>query len=478
MEAKRNIRELVVDSLMEVDSGKRTMSQVMNRTLRTYQYMSKQERSFYSRLCEGTLEYELQLDYLLNQVSKTPVKKCRPYIRSLLRMSLYQILYMDGVPDEAVCNEAVKLAKKHGFQSLSGFVNGVLRAMVRKKDTIAFPNREQGETTYLSVSYAMPEWLVERFLTWYGSETTEAMLQAFLKRSPLTVRVNQWKTTREKLIADLEKEGIRGIPGNYADNTLQLEGINYLNRVPAFREGLMTVQDESSVLQGYLICPDSKAKILDICAAPGGKSMHAAERMLLTQLQGSLDTDTDMDMDIQTGCVTARDVSDAKIEQIQENIMRMQYPNLQTEVWDALVKDADWTEQADYVIADVPCSGLGVIGRKPDIKYRIQQEQLEELKRLQRQILEQAVTYVKPGGYLVYSTCTLNPEENEGQVAWMKEAYSLQTVDIRNYLPQGLQEELKQLPGNDLEGGYCTLVPGRQKCDGFFMALLRKEAVD
>lgn len=468
MEAKRNVRELVLDSLMEVDNGTKTMSQVMNRTLRTYQYMSKQERSFYSRLCEGTLEYGLQLDYLLNQVSKTPMKKCRPYIRNLLRMSLYQILYMDGVPKEAVCNEAVKLAKKRGFQSLSGFVNGVLRASIRQQDTIVFPEREQDEVSYFSVAYAMPEWLVKRFLEWYGGETAEMLLQAFLRTSPLTVRVNQYRTTKDALLAKLEQEGIQAVSGIYTDNTLQLKGINYLNRIDAFRQGLMTVQDESSVLQGYLICPDSDTKILDMCAAPGGKSMHAAERILLSAA-GHQEKK-------KAGSVTARDIKEAKTEQIQENMERMQYPNLQVEVWDALQPDKSWEKQADYVIADVPCSGLGVIGRKADIKYRIQPQQLEELQSLQRQIAAQAVAYVKPGGYLVYSTCTLNPEENEKQVAWLRETYSLHSVDIRDYLPQKLCEELMQAPGTKLEDGYCTLIPGRQACDGFFMALLQKEA--
>lgn len=467
MDAKRNVRELVLDSLMEVDNGTKTMSQVMKRTLRTYQYMSKQERSFYSRLCEGTLEYGLQLDYLLNQVSKTPMKKCRPYIRNLLRMSLYQILYMDGVPKEAVCNEAVKLAKKRGFQSLSGFVNGVLRAFIRQKDTLSFPERAQDEVRYLSVVYAMPEWLVTRFLDWYGSETAETLLQAFLRTSPLTVRVNQYRTTRASLLAELEQEGIQAVLGNYTDNTLQLKGINYLNRIDAFRQGLMTVQDESSVLQGYLICPDCDTRILDMCAAPGGKSMHAAERILLVAAEHQEKK--------KPGSVTARDIKEAKTEQIQETMERMQYPNLQVEVWDALQPDKSWEKQADYVIADVPCSGLGVIGRKADIKYRIQPQQLEELQRLQRQIAAQAVAYVKPGGYLVYSTCTLNPEENEKQVAWLQETYSLQPVDIRGRLPQKLCEELEQAPGTRLEGGYCTLIPGRQACDGFFMALLQKE---
>lgn len=450
-----NVRELVLETLTDIDRGNKNASEAISGTLRNYQYMSKQDRSFYTRLCEGTLEYRIQLDYIINQVSKTPVNKCKPYIRNLLRMSLYQIRYMDAVPAEAACNEAVKLAKKKGFQQLSGFVNGVLRNLIRKQDIIEFPNRQENLPAYLSITYSMPEWLVQQFLSWYSEELVEQLLQAFLKEAPLTVRVNLTRTDKESVREALLEEGIKVEDGSYTENTLRLSDINYMKRIKPFRQGLITVQDESSVLQGCLLQPKSGDLILDICAAPGGKSLHAAEKN-------------------SSGMVIARDLSEAKTERIEENIERMQYENVKVEVWDALKPDESLLHQVDIVMADVPCSGLGVIGRKPDIKYHVTKEQLSELQDLQRNILKVATQYVKKGGYFVYSTCTINPGENEEQATWL-EQQGFTPVDITALLPEKLVVQVKEQPGTCLEKGYCTLLPGRQDCDGFFFALFRME---
>lgn len=504
-----NIRALALETLTEIDRESKTASDAIQATLRNYQYLDKKDRSFYTRICQGTLEYRIQLDYLLNQVSRTPMNKCKPYIRNLLRMSLYQIRYMDRVANEAVCNEAVKLAKKKGFQNLSGFVNGVLRNLIRQQERLSLPERpvkspddSQGALTqeritqeritqkpitqeqynkelqtYLSVTYSMPEWLVEQFLNWYSEDIAETMFRAFLKEAPLSVRVNLLKKTVEDVKQELETAGIHVEHGSYCTNILQLSEYNYLKRIPAFREGSITVQDESSCLQGYLIPMEEvyhKLKsedniqqknlcILDICAAPGGKTMYAAEQ--LQAVAGSA----------ASGCVIARDVSEAKIERIRENIERMGYENIRLQVWDALQSDEALIGKVDILIADVPCSGLGVLGRKQDIRYRMKPEQLSELVKLQRQILEVAVPYLKPDGILIYSTCTLNPKENQEQVQWMQRRLGLETVSLKDCLPQRLVQEVECQPGTDLENGYCTLLPGLQTCDGFFFAKLKKK---
>ena len=461
-----NVRELVLDSLLDIERNKRTLSEAVSGTLRRYQYMSKQERSFYTRLTEGTIEYQIQLDYLLNQISKTPMNKCKPLIRCLFRMSLYQIRYMNAVPDEAVCNEGVKLAKKRGFGSLSGYVNGVLRNLVRNKDHLELPTREVSIERYLSVTYSVPEWLVKAMLGWYSGEVTEGMLQAFLQEAPITVRVNQLHATVSEVRERLLEDSIQTEPGIYTDNTLRLQSINYMNRIRAFRQGDITVQDESSVLQGYLVQPKAGDWIMDICAAPGGKSLHAAER--LWQVEQEAGTEQ------ASGKVIARDLTEDKTERILENLERMQYPNVEVRCWDARTPDPAYEEKIDILIADVPCSGLGVIGRKQDIKYRIREDQLRELVDLQREILLTARKYVKPDGYLVYSTCTVDPMENEEQLQWLEAQGGWNRVDITGYLPERLRTEVMGQPGTDLERGYCTLLPGKQKCDGFFVALLQK----
>lgn len=482
-----NIRELVLETLTDIDRGRKNASDAMNGTLRNYQYLSKQERSFYTRLCEGTLEYRLQLDYLINQVSKTPVQKCKPYIRNLLRMSLYQIRYLDSVPAEAACNEAVKLAKKKGFQSLSGFVNGVLRNLIRRQDSLLFPQKEENPIGYLSLQYSMPEWLVEQMLLWYPEDIVERMLHEFLQEPPLTVRINRLQSSKETVKEVLEQEKIQIEDGYYTENTLRLSGINYMNRISPFRQGWITVQDESSVLQGCLVQPRAGDYIMDVCAAPGGKSLYAAEQLYLAEQNAgnaaepnsgnTTEPNTGMALDkIPSGMVIARDVSETKIERILENAERMKCSNLQAEVWDALQFDAEKSNRADILMADVPCSGLGVIGRKPDIKYRLTKEQLEELVQLQREILTTVIPYVKPHGRLIYSTCTVNPKENEEQVQWIQEQFSLEPIGIRELLPQILVEELEGQPGTDLERGYATLLPGCQHCDGFFFAVLQRKS--
>lgn len=478
MPSETNIRELVLETLTDLDRGRGNASEAMHAVLRNYQYLSKQERSFYTRLCEGTIEYRLQLDYLINQISRTPVEKCRPYIRNLLRMSLYQIRYMDGIPPEAACNEAVKLAKKKGFQHLSGFVNGVLRNLIRQQASLSFPQREENLCSFYSVAYSMPEWLVERMLGWYPEDIVEDMLRAFLSEPPLTVRVNQIRSTKEAVRRMFVQEGIRAEDGYYTQNTLRISGINYMNRLKPFRQGLITVQDESSVLQGYLLHPRADSRILDVCAAPGGKSLYAAEQLYLagqtaaSSGSGQSSSESTELSGLAPGIVMARDISEKKIERIMENAARMKIPNLRTEVWDALTSDPECQDQADIVIADVPCSGLGVLGRKADIKYRLLPEQPEELISLQREILTTVIPYVRRGGRLLYSTCTVNPEENEEQILWIREQFVLEPVDLRNLLPDSLLQELSGQPGTDLAGGYATLLPGRQRCDGFFLAAL------
>ncbi len=481
MSSEINIRGLAVETLTELDRGRKNASEAMHAVLRNYQYLSKQERSFYTRLCEGTIEYRLQLDYLINQVSRTPVEKCRPYIRNLLRMSLYQIRYMDRIPPEAACNEAVKLAKKKGFQHLSSFVNGVLRNLIRQQAVLSLPQKKEDPCSYYSVTYSMPEWLVERLLCWYPEDIVEDMLDTFLAEAPLTVRVNQIQGTREAVKKALEQEGIQAEDGYYTENTLRLSGINYMNRIRSFRQGLITVQDESSVLQGCLLKPQADSRILDVCAAPGGKSLYAAEQLYLTghaaASAGCSSQSLEMSAGLKKlvpGSVMARDISEKKVEQIIENTERMKIPNLRTEVWNALQSDPDCEDQADIVIADLPCSGLGVLGRKADIKYRLDSGQIKELVCLQREILTTVIPYIRYGGRLLYSTCTVNPEENEEQVWWMRKQFGLEPVNIRDMLPASLVQELSDQPGTDLEGGYATLLPGRQHCDGFFLAALYK----
>ena len=444
-----NTRELILGILLEVNKEGQYSHLVIRSTLEKYQYLEKQERAFISRVCEGTLEYKIRLDYILNQFSTVPAEKMKPVVRELLRSSVYQILYMDSVPDSAVCNEAVKLARKKGFYNLTGFVNGVLRKIAREYGSIRFPGKDQPEE-YLSVIYSMPKWLVQRFLEQYGFEKTEKMLESFLKEKPTTIRIREYLVDKKAVLESLERQQVTVEKAPYIENAYYLKNYDYLPALEAFRMGTVQVQDVSSMLVGDIADPNEGDYVIDLCAAPGGKTLCIADK-----LKG-------------TGRVDARDISRSKTDLIRENAIRQSFLNVVVTEKDASQLDSDSLEKADILIADVPCSGLGVMGRKTDIKYKMNPAKIQELAGLQRLILEQASTYVKPGGTLIYSTCTITNEENLDNVKWFTEHFPYELESLDPYLCKELQSETTSK-------GYLQLLPGVHQCDGFFIARMKRK---
>lgn len=431
-----NTRELILDILMEVTEHQGYSHIILRDVLNKYAYLSRQERAFIARISEGTLERMLEMDMILNQFSKTKVKKMKPVIRNILRMSVYQIKYMDSVPDSATCNEAVKLAVRRGLGGLKGFVNGVLRNISRNKDQIRYPLEEKEPEEYLSVTCSVPLWIVQQWTQEYGYDRTKQMCQSFLESAPLSIRTNLQQTTPQHLKKKLEKEGVSVEENPEFSYAFFISGYDRLDALEAFREGLFSVQDMASMYVAEAADVQPGAYVIDVCAAPGGKSMHLAEK-----LQG-------------TGMVEARDLTEYKVDLMEENIARCQLKNMKAVQWDATIKDADSVEKADVVIADLPCSGLGVMGRKPDIRYRVTPEDVQALAALQRKILSVVQEYVKPGGTLVYSTCTVTRAENDGNVQWFGEQY-----------PEFQFENMRQL------------YPGEGRHDGFFIAKWKKQTV-
>lgn len=445
-------RELALEILLAVEKGEEYSNVLIRQVLDKYDYMESRDKAFLKRVTEGTLERRIELDYVLNQFSKVPVRKMKPFIRCLLRMSVYQILYMKQAADFAVCNEAVKLAGRHKFTSLKGFVNGVLRSVIRGKDTISYPDPAKEPLQALSVRYSMPEWIVELLSKEQGAEQAATILKGLLEVHPVTVRVRDasWKP------GEVKAKQHPCLPYAY-----QLWGTDNLRNLPGFGVGQFTVQDVSSMLVGEIAGLTGGERVLDVCAAPGGKSLHAAD-FEAGKVPGQQYNGT-------AGTVEARDVTDYKTQLIRENAERLQVTNLTVKTWDATVADETAVEQFDVVLADVPCSGLGVIGKKRDIKYRITPESMMEVVELQRHILDQVWRYVKSGGLLIYSTCTIHKAENEEQVKYLTEHFGFETESLNPYLPEILQ-------GQTTEQGYLQLLPGVHDCDGFFLARLRKKA--
>lgn len=448
-----NIREVSLEALLEILERKALSHLVISQALKKYQYLDKQDRAFFSRLTEGTLERLITLDYVLEQFSSVPVKKMKPVIRTILRMGAYQLLYMDSVPDSAACNESVRLAEKKGFRSLKGFVNGVLRGIAREKDRVS------DETAMsLSVRYSTPEWIVEMWTACYGKETAERMLKASFEEKKITVRCNLNRASKKDIIDMLKREQVTVEECSYPSYALALSDYDYLESLTAFTEGYISVQDISSMMAAEAASVQENDRVLDVCAAPGGKSLHLAEK-----LKG-------------TGLVEARDLTEYKTALIEENIARTRLENIRTRVWDAREFDGEWEQKADVVLADLPCSGLGVIGRKNDLKYRITEEACKELAVLQRQILNTVSRYVRPGGTLIYSTCTVNPGENQENVKWLTENLPFETESLLPYLPEALKAEMTEEAGKEAESGSMTFLQGVYPTDGFFLARLKRKA--
>ena len=466
-----NEREIVLAVLLEITENGQFSHVILRDVLAKYQYLEKRERAFITRVTEGTLEHMIEIDYILDQFSKTKVKKMKPVIRAILRSAVYQLKYMDSVPDRAVCNEAVKLAVRKGFSGLKGYGNGVLRSVARGLDSVEYPKEKMEE---LSVRYSCPKWILDLWGGTYDTEVIEKMLNDFQQEKPVTIRCCLNRGTPEELKERLEAEGVTVAPHPYLPYAFQISGYDHLSELAAFQEGLFTVQDISSMLVAEIASPKAGAQVIDVCAAPGGKALHVAEKLLLAdkkRLHEDMDGNADGNAGGRAdGHVEARDLTEAKVELIRENIERTGLTNISAVCRDASVPDPESAGSADLVIADLPCSGLGVIGKKPDLKYKASPDGTDSLVGLQRKILACAQAYVKPGGILVYSTCTVNPAENMDNVHWFLEQYpEFSLDDIHERLCPELRDSV-------IENGCIQLLPGVHKSDGFFIARLARKA--
>lgn len=451
-----NIRAVVLDILTEIEKEGEFSHITINNALLKYQYLDRTQRAFINRLSLGTIECRIEMDYILNQYSKTPVNKMKPLIRRIMRMAVYQIIYMENVPDSAACNEAVKLAAKRGFTGLKGFVNGVLRNISRNKDNITYPDKAKETKKYLSVKYSMPEWIIELWNTNMSYEEIEDILAGMKKDKKTYIRCNTLKGSTDYIKKILEEEGVTVTEVSGLSYAYEISGYDYLTALKSFNEGMYQIQDISSMMAGEYVKPSTDSLIVDVCAAPGGKSINAALKLAEAAYDNKDIPESGISKEVLkgiTGRVIARDVSDYKASLIDDNVARLGIPYIDVEVHNALEFDEELEGKADIVIADLPCSGLGIMGRKPDIRYNITKEKIDDIISLQRDILKVVSSYVKTGGTLVYSTCTINRAENEDNADW-----------ICNTL------------GFSKDGEYRQMLPSaKADNDGFFVAGLIKK---
>ena len=403
--------------------------------------LDSRDSALASRLCYGVLQNRNCLDFYLSQLLTGKLKSLHPAVRDILHLGLYQILFLDKIPDSAAVNESVELAKKYcrKQQNAPGLVNGVLRNAVRNKDSLKEPVSWEDK-------YSHPGELINLLKAYVGKERIEPMLRANNTVAPITAQVNTLKITPAAFQEKLESEGVTAQMHPWLAGCLELSGTGNLEKLQSFRDGLFYVQDPAAKLS--VLCADIKPgqKVLDCCAAPGGKSFAVA-----------------MAMDGQ-GSVLSCDVHPHKIELIAKGAQRLGLGCITAHLQDATEFCPEWQSQFDTVIADVPCSGLGIIRKKPDIRYK-DLASMAELPALQKQIISNASRYVKPGGLLLYSTCTLVQAENEDVVEEFLSTHPDFTTEPLPLTPP--------FPKN--ESGMLALVPGEYDTDGFFICRLRRK---
>ncbi len=380
------VRETALKTLYETDING-AYSNIALKNALAGENFSDRDRAFVTSLVYGVIDKEITLDHVIGQYSKIKLKKLSPYILLILRMGIYQILFMDKIPDSAAVNESVTLAKRYGHKASAGYVNGVLRSVIR--GGIEYP---KDKNRYLEIRYSYPEWIVKKWVSDFGYEFTESLMKAFERPARLTLRPNTLKTNAPQLCRLLAEYG-----AEESDGAVMCRGFD-IAKNDLYKNGYFSVQDKAAQDAVKVLAPKRGYKVIDMCAAPGGKTAHMAEMM------GN------------DGEILAFDIYPHKAELIDKNAARLGIDIIKTEVCDAAEHDPRLDGSADRVLCDVPCSGLGIIGRKPEIK-RARHEDLPELYKIQRRVLDNGAAYVKPGGTLVYSTCTIDRRENEGRIS-------------------------------------------------------------
>lgn len=445
----KTARQIAFDTLLSVFSNKAYSNIAIDRFLSGAE-LEAREKSFVTAMFYGVLERNITLLHIIKAYSTKPVSKLDKEICIILQMGLYQLLYMDSVPDSAAVNESVALTAYARKASAKGFVNAVLRGFIRDNKEIKLPALEKNVAEHYSIKLSCPTYVFSMWEKQYGLEDAIALCEESLRVPPITIRVNTLKTTAEKLIGYLEGKGVNAAAHETLADCLVISKSGEIDRLAQFKQGLFHVQDAASQECVTMLAPKENEVLLDICAAPGSKSFTAA------QLMGNI------------GEIYAFDLYEAKCKLIEQGAKRLGISIIDAKIGDGSVFDKE-IKQADCVMCDVPCSGLGIIRRKPEIKLKTKEE-IAGLPQLQFSILSNASKYVKIGGRLVYSTCTLNKNENEEVVNRFLKENNL-------FEPLQFSSPTSKIKGsNSFLEGTATLMPHKNGTDGFFYAILRRKA--
>ncbi len=443
-----NSRDIALNILMDIDEKGAFSNYAINKHLKGKEDIK--DENLIREIVYGVIENLLYIDYIISKASKIKLKKIHPTILEILRMGVYQIVFMDKIPDRAAVNEAVNLSKKYGHKGVSGFVNGILRNISRNKEEMMKIDKiDSGD--YLSIKYSYPKWMIKRWIEEYGYEFTEKLCQGNNSRPKLNIRVNTLIITRDELLKMLSNYGYVVYKTNYADDGVIVDNPTRITEIEEFNLGYFTIQDESSMLVSQIASPKENSLVLDLCSAPGGKSTHMAQLMN------------------NKGKIISRDIYDHKLKLVRQNANRLGIDIIDTESFDALKLDHNLIGKVDYCIVDAPCSGLGIIRRRPEIKWNRREEDIADLNKIQKNVLDNAKEYVKPGGIIIYSTCTIGREENMDVINdFLDNNREFGLTGFENLIYSKENIETSQ-------DGYIQLFPHIHNTDGFFIARIEKK---
>ncbi len=448
-------RNYALKALIEIFEQDAHANLVVNKIL-LQQSLEGPERGLFTELVYGVTRVKNTLDWILSKFLKKDLDRFTPQIRNILRLGSYQLIYLDKIPAYAAINQSVELAKFYGHQGVAGLVNAVLRNVHRQKETIIFPSLEKEPVNHIALKYSHPEWLVSRWIGEFGIQATIKLCEYNNRPAALALRVNTLKISREKLLKSLADRGLTATSSNLVPEGIIVSEWPGLENVPEFSDGYFLMQDEGSMLVSHILNPTKDATVIDVCAAPGTKTTHLAQLMQ------------------DEGKILAFDIHPHKLKLIEANCKRLGIHSVQVGLGDGRELTKLVQEKVAYILVDAPCSGLGVLGRRADARWRKNPRQLQELPVLQKAILTETARLLAPGGVLVYSTCSIAKEENQEVVAaFLAENRDFYLENLNNYLPFLLTDSREV---NFAKMGMIQFLPQVHGIDGFFIARLRKKA--
>lgn len=442
-------RALALDVLTKVEQQHAYSNLLLNQMLKKHR-LERQEVGLLTEIVYGTIQRRHTIDYFLERFVAKGVEKLQPWVRNLLRLSFYQLYYLERIPSHAIVNEAVNLAKRRGHKGIAGLVNGVLRNALRSREQLVIPE-QLDPIQRIALVHSHPAWLVARWIQQYGEETAEAMCAANNLPPHVSVRVNTMKVDRAALLQDMQ-EHVNASASVLAEDGIVVRDGGNMALSSWFEAGLLSIQDESSMLVAPIVAAKPGMQVLDCCAAPGGKTTHIAQTMN------------------DEGVIWANDIHPHKQALIDEQVKRLGLSSVKTVVGDAKRVGEHFTERSfDRILVDAPCSGTGVIRRKPDLKWLKHEGDIKPLPEVQLSILSAVAPLLKENGVLVYSTCTVEKEENEGVIRTFLDRHPQFELDrsIARHLPQHVSDQIAA------DDGMLRILPHYFNTDGFFIARLR-----